>query len=325
MGEGRLTVLVTCGNSVIVADVLAQLSRVDGVGRVVLVDAQPIEFDHGCTVAQVPAGSREDYADALRAIVDSHDVGFILVGSDEESLALSRCEWARRISHLDSFENTSLVLDKYRLHDVLRQRASVAMVPDFRLCRSREDLAQMIDRHESVVVRPIHGRGSKGMSHVVADGRQQEYPQAIPLALYPMPADPDTVFYAAFLSGDKYSADCLFESGTLLSCMIRNNGPTVKYRPPTVQATTTDDPEVHAFAEQTGRLLRLSGFHQIECGRAGDGSVRLIEINPRLDATLPITQCYAENFYEILMHRRAVGLMRPHRRSFRRYYTSYSK
>jgi hypothetical protein len=320
-----VNVLVTCGGSVIVTDVLAQLRRISEVAAVVLVDAQGIDFDHGCATARVPPGNSPDYAEALRAIVDRHDVGFIFVASDEESLALSRCEWARRISHLDTLENTSLVLDKYTLHATLQAGADPPVVPDFRLCRTRGELAAMLAEHGSVVARPVRGRGSKGLSHIVPDDGPYEFPQAVPLAEYRMPSNGDATFYAAYLPGDKYSADCLFDGGSLLACMMRNNGPAVKYRPPTMQAVTTDDQDVHAFADRTGRTLGLSGFHQIECGRAADGTVRLIEINPRLDATLPITQCYAENFYEILMHPRAVGLMRPRTRFFRRFFTSYSK
>ncbi len=320
-----MNVLMTCGGSVIAADVVAQLRRIPSVRSVMLVDAQGIDFDHGCAVARVPLGGSPDYAEALHAVVERHDVGFMLVGSDEEALALSRCEWARRISHLDSFENTALVLDKLQLHATLKNRLDEPTVPDFRLCATREVLAAMVGEHGSVVARPIRGRGSKGLWHIVSDEGHPAFPQAVPLADYRMPAVAEAVFYAAYLPGDKFSADCLFEGGALLACMIRNNGPSVKYRPPTMQAETTDDPDVHRFAERTGGALGLSGFHQIECGRDAEGAVRLIEVNPRLDATLPITQCYADNFYEILMQRRTVGLMRPRARLFRRFVTSYSK
>jgi len=320
-----VNVLVTCGGSGIIVDVLTQLRRITDVDSIVLVDADEIDFDHGCAVARVPPGSAAGYAEALRAIVDRYNVGFVLVASDEESLALSQCEWARRISHLDTFENTSLVLDKYRLHATLRTRGEADLVPDCRLCRSRDELAAMLEQHGSVVARPIQGRGSKGLAHIVSDHLRREFPLGRSLTEYPIPADGDAAFYAAYLPGDKYSADCLFDRGTLLACMMRNNGPSVKYRPPTVQAATAIDPDVHAFAVRIGGALGLSGFHQIECGRAADGAVKLIEINPRLDATLPITQCYAENFYEILLHPRAVGLMQPRTRLFRRFFTSYSK
>lgn len=320
-----MNVIMTCGGSVIVADVLTQLRRIPSVRSVVLVDAQAVDFDHGCAVAQVPHGHSADYAEALRAVVDLHDIGFILVGSDEEALSLSECDWARRISHLDTHENTALVLDKLQLHATLKARLDAAAVPDFRLCETRDELASMIAEHDSLVARPIRGRGSKGLCHIVAEHARSAWPEAVPLADYRMPQNGDAAFYTAYLPGDKYSADCLFEGGSLLACMMRNNGPAVKYRPPTMMAETTEDPDVHRFAQRLGAALGLSGFHQIECGRDADGTVRLIEVNPRLDATLPITQCYTDNFYEILIQRRRVGLMRPQARLYRRFLTSYSK
>jgi hypothetical protein len=48
----------------------------------------------------------------------------------------------------------------------------------------------------------------------------------------------------------------------------------------------------------------------------------LIEINPRLDATLSITRCYKENFYELLLQRKSIGLMVPIRPLFKRFFQS---
>ena len=106
--------------------------------------------------------------------------------------------------------------------------------------------------------------------------------------------------------------------------MIRNNGTLIKYRPPTITAKTSEDNDVFEFAIKVGQKLNLNGFHQIECGKDNFGKVKLIEINPRLDATLPITKCYNHNFYELLLHNKSVGLMKPEKFFFHRYFISHA-
>jgi hypothetical protein len=308
------------------ADVVTLLRQVPSIASIVLADAEEIAFDHGCLVERLPRGASDDYEPAMRALVDRHDIAFLYLGSDEEALALSRHDWARRISHLDTVANTSLVLDKYRLHTTLQAAPDTPpLVPEFALCSTVEAIDKMIARCGSVVARPIKGRGSRGVFHIVDERMRADYPLAVTSQEYRMPADPASVFYAGYLPGDKYSADCIFDGGALHTCMMRNNGSAVKYRPPTMQAVTSEDPEVYGFAAKVGRVLGLSGFHQVECGRAADGTIGLIEINPRLDATLPITRCYAENFYELLLHRTAVGLMKPRQPLFKRFFVAYTR
>jgi len=310
-------VAVTCGASPIMADVVDLIGAVPQVESITLLDAEPIEFSHGCATVRVPYGGHPHYAEMMHAFCARESIGYLFVGSDEEARALADTSWAASISHLDTAERTALVLDKYRLHVTLGE----GLVPAFEKCRTREQLTTMVKRFGSVIERPVAGRGSKGLRHVVLHGRTYG-PHAVPL-VDTTPGD-DT-FHTQYLSGDKYSADCIFEQGRLLTCMIRNNGPEVKYRPPTMAARACGDVDVFEFAGQVGSALGLTGFHQIECGKDHEGRVRLIEINPRLDATLPITRCYDQNFYALLVQRAAVGLMVPVRPLFRRFLLSQSK
>ena len=312
MGVLDLKVAVTCGASPIMLDVVLLLRRVKSIKSIVLLDAEPIQFAHGCETAIIPLGSHPDYAEAIYSIQKKYGIDYFFIGSDEEAMALSTTSWAAKISHIDTQENTTLILNKYKLHLTLGND----FVPFFALCQSKEELVAMVQRFGSVIERPITGRGSRGLRHLISR-KSQEYPAAIPLGDISFSED---TFQTQFLKGDKYSADCIFDQGVLKTCMIRNNGPSVKYRPPTMTAIACIDPEVYLFAQRIGQKLGLNGFHQIESGKDENGKVLLIEINPRLDATLSITQCYKENFYELLLNRASVGLMLPVKPIFKRFF-----
>ncbi len=293
-------------------DVVSLLREIPPIRSIVLLDAEPIMFDHGCETIKIPYGNQPSYADTLHSLCKQYEIDYIFIGSDEEAMALSKTSWASRISHIDTPEITSLVLNKYKLHSALGED----FVPFYSQCQSKEELIAMVERFGSVIERPISGRGSRGLRHLTAH-KSQQYPAAISVAEASFCVD---TFQTEFLKGDKYSADCIFDQGNLKTCMIRNNGPLVKYRPPTMTAIACVDHEVFLFAQRVGKKLGLSGFHQIECGKDEIGKVLLIEINPRLDATLSITRCYKENFYELLIQRASVGLMLPIKPFFKRFF-----
>ncbi len=312
-----MNVAVTCGASPIMADVVGLLREIPFIDSIVLLDSEPIVFDHGCSTWRVPYGASSHYADIVKSICVSESIEFIYIGSDDEALSLAGTSWAPRITHVDDFERVALVLNKLALHSAL----GTEFVPPFVDGTSRSEVYKLADRVGSIIERPVVGRGSRGLRHLHA-APDAAVPDAI--LVQEAKVSPDS-FYTEFLPGDKFSADCIFARGELLTCMIRNNGSAIKYRPPTMEARACVDSSVFNFSRRVGAALNLSGFHQIECGKTAEGDVRLIEINPRLDATLPITRCYTKNFYELLITGEAVGLMTPIRPLFKRFYCAQVK
>jgi predicted ATP-grasp superfamily ATP-dependent carboligase len=308
-------------------EVIQLISEIPTVNEIILVDSEEILFNHGAKLSfRVPRGSDNDYSDIIYSIVKQQDIHFIFVCSDEEALSLSLNDWSRKISHLDSYDNISLVLDKFKLHTTLAQvEGGAEMVPDFMKFTSVSQLEKAIEKHGSLILRPIHGRGSRGLVHLVSKELKQMYGQGVVLQDFTIPDDKENYFLTSYLTGDKFSADCVFDNGEILSCMIRNNGSLVKYKPPTMIAETSVDYDVYEFAQKVGKSLLLNGFHQIECGKDIYGKVKLIEINPRLDATLPITVCYADNFYQLILTREKKGLLQPVKKIFKRFFITNTK
>lgn len=322
-----MNVIITCANSPIMNEVIALIGKISEVNEIVLVDSEEIVFPHGTKIsALVPRGSEKEYNSTIYSLVQKYNIQFIFVCSDEEALSLSSEQWARDISHLDNYLNIELVLNKFKLHEKLSQAIeNVKLVPEFAKLTGFNQLNEALEQYGSLIIRPIHGRGSRGLAHIVSNKLKKMYDLGIAIQDYMMPKDPDNYFFTAYLPGDKFSADCIFQNGEILSCMIRNNGKAIKYKPPTMIAETSLDNEVFTFAQKIGVNLNLDGFHQIECGKDANGKVKLIEINPRLDATLPITICYPYNFYELIMHKDKKGLMKPEKKIFKRFFMTNTK
>lgn len=322
-----MNVIITCANSPIMNEVIALIGKIPEINEIVLVDSEEVAFSHGTRItAIVPRGGEKEYNSAIYSLVQKHNIQFIFVCSDEEALSLSSEQWARDRSHLDKFDNIELVLDKFKLHTKLSQvNENVKLIPEFARLTSFDQLNEAVQNFGSLILRPIHGRGSRGLAHIVSHELKKMFGLGIAVQDYTMPKDPDNYFITEYLPGDKFSADCIFQNGEILSCMIRNNGSTVKYKPPTMIAETSLDNEVYTFAQKIGVHLNLDGFHQIECGKDAYGKVKLIEINPRLDATLPITVCYPYNFYELILHKDKKGLMIPEKKIFKRFFITNTK
>ena len=322
-----MNVIITCANSPIMNEVIALVGKIPEINEIVLVDSEEVAFSHGTKIsALVPRGGEKEYNSSIYSLVQKHNIQFIFVCSDEEALSLSSEQWARNISHLDNFENIELVLNKFKLHEKLSQvNENVKLIPEFARLNSFDQLNEAVQNFGSLILRPIHGRGSRGLAHIVSNELKKMYGLGIAIQDYTMPKDPGNYFLTAYLPGDKFSADCIFQKGEILSCMIRNNGSTVKYKPPTMVAETSLDNDVYTFAQKIGVYLKLDGFHQIECGKDAKGKVKLIEINPRLDATLPITVCYPYNFYELIVNKGKKGLMIPEKQIFKRFFITNTK
>lgn len=308
-------------------EVIALVGQIPGVTDIILVDSEEIFFSHGAKICvRVPRGGDKEYNDTIYSLVEKHDVQFIFVCSDEEALSLSSKDWARSISHLDGHDNITLVLDKFKLHHTLsKAEDGKEMVPAFMKLTSESQLNEAVKQFGSLILRPVHGRGSRGLAHLVSNKLKNIYGQGIVMQDFIMPNDADNYFLTAYLEGDKFSADCVFKNGKILSCMIRNNGSAVKYKPPTMLAETSLDNNVYVFAQKVGQILGLNGFHQIECGKDLDDKIKLIEINPRLDATLPITVCYKDNFYELILTQKEKGLLQPEKKIFKRFFITNTK
>ena len=89
-----------------------------------------------------------------------------------------------------------------------------------------------------------------------------------------------------YLSGDEYDVDLIADNGRVLYMAGRRNP--VMVMSITQESVLEKNEEAYRIAEQIVEKLGLDGVIGIDYKFAEDGSCRLLEINPRIDATVSI-------------------------------------
>ena len=89
-----------------------------------------------------------------------------------------------------------------------------------------------------------------------------------------------------YLSGDEYDVDLIADNGRVLYMAGRRNP--VMVMSITQESVLEKNEEAYRIAEQIVEKLGLDGVIGIDYKFAEDGSCRLLEINPRIDATVSV-------------------------------------
>ena len=89
-----------------------------------------------------------------------------------------------------------------------------------------------------------------------------------------------------YLSGDEYDVDLVADNGSILYMAGRRNQ--VMVMSITQESILEKNQEAYEIATKVVKALKLDGNIGIDFKFAEDGSCRLLEINPRIDATVSI-------------------------------------
>ncbi|MEE1550226.1 MAG: ATP-grasp domain-containing protein [Nitrospinaceae bacterium] len=331
MTESTVTILMTCVNAQVAPGIMEQIKdHPDYRIRLIGCDAVPKEEILGrpfCdTCYSVPLGISDDYTETMLGIVKTHGVQIVFPGSDEECLALSKCRQmfereGCRIACSD-YDTVQLCFDKYRLMTFLKQKGiGIGRVYH---PKSLDDLSRYADAlgypDSDFVIKPRSGRGSRGFRVISAaydpyDAFSRDDAHRISLDVLTDIFRSHEKRLSEYLimemyPGDKYSADILISRGEVCSMVIRNNGAIPKINPPTQNARIVFDEDIRKYAEQIVGILPFDYFAQVEMGRGSHGAPGLIEINTRMDATLPITEGLGLNFFREMITYAMTGKMR---------------
>lgn len=332
VGEMSVNILLTCVGSQVAPSVIRLFKNhpnytvnIIGVDNNDGIDS--IGSDFVDKYYQVPMGNTAEYINFIRKIVQKNQIQAIFIGSDEEVIALSsfknefvhnyNCQICCPESH-----TVKLCTDKYDLMIHLKKKG--IPVADVYAPKSIEDLKNFATLlgypQRKFIIKPRFGRGSKGFRVVCHE--YDKYDAFINNDIMHISLD-DLInifqqnknklteyLIMEYLPGNKFSSDILLERGKLISMVTRNNWEKPKINPPTQLADIVFNDDVYHYCKQVTEILNFDYFVQIETGIHDDGKPRLIEINTRLDATLPITLGLGLNFYHELVTYAIEGEMR---------------
>jgi len=340
MHKDVLKIMLTCVNSQASPSIIQLIRghpdydvKVIGVDAVSLNDNLGRSFCDQCY--QVSLGSDKGYITAIKNIIRENDIRLIFTGNDEECLELSKHRNELKNLGCDvccsSYEVVSLASDKYELMEKLKDNGiPVAEVYSVKTIEDLRSVALMLGYPENdFIIKPKFGRGSKGFRIVTSKKDKYaafytgDYSKLTLEELIEVFSEHveeiQKYLMMEYLPGDKYSTDALMSDGKIISMVIRNNGSLPKVLPPTQIADIVFDKDIREYAESINELLGFDYFVQIEIGRDINGNPRLIEINTRLDATIPITTGLGLNFLHEMITYSVTGRMRDGVKDYKDY------
>jgi carbamoylphosphate synthase large subunit len=269
----------------------------------------------------VPKGTSTDYQDIICDLVQQHSIEFILPGSDDEALALASCE--ARLADLGAslliskFDTLSTIADKARTYQRL-QKDKIA-VPDFCLVNNEESFFQAIGEFgfpkATIVCKPSSGRGNRGVHileghtpppHWLGAGQRESRISPADLPQHPLLQDlTQGYLIMPRLYTPAYDADIFPTFNGSPAAIVRQ-----RVNPagiPFDGNIFTQSEEAVEYCRAIAKSLSLEGIHDIDLMTGRDGTLRLLEVNPRpsgsmavsLFSGVPIVDIVIGNFLEI--------------------------
>ena len=231
----------------------------------------------------VPAGAHPGFVEALLDVCHLHRIEVLVPTVDAELLPLARArhrfEAAGTRVLVQDAEVLERCLDK---HALARTCTGVVPVPHTELLEEGTEVSL------PAVLKPRSGSGSRGV-HVLPAGA------AVPS----LPRDGSHVVQE-LLPGEELSVDVL----------VRADGHVVAAVPRTrdrvdsgvaVAGRVVADPAARSMARRTAEHLGIRGVANVQLRRRADGSLALLEVNPRLPGTLVLTAAAGANLAALLL------------------------
>ena len=325
----KINVLLTCANAQISPSVFKLLKASDYVDKVVGIDANSYP---GClgkeffdTFYKVPNGESPDYFQHIETIVKKEKIRVLFPASDEELFILSE-----RREQLQSNYNCSVVSASKEVVNHVSNKAELCkqinLITENKVSffepKTLEDLEQALIKlghpQKKVLLKPKFGRGSKGIK-IICEERSEilnfedkfnSFIKSADLLSF-FKKNPDHLrdyLVSEYLTGEKYSSDILAKNGEIHHSIQRSNGINPKLNPPTQYAEIVNFHDIKEFNQKICKHFKIDNFAQIEVGRDSQDKLKIIEINARLDATLPITMGLGHNYYDYLIHKQLFGV-----------------
>ena len=258
---------------------------------------------------QIPAAVAPEYADAILEICQKEHVDILLPQMSAELPVylehIDRFRTAGTIVSMTRSENVNIANDKLRLFEFMRERGIPA--PAFAPVHSFEDFKQGLISlgypYRPVVVKIPDSSGARGVRVIDESKSKYEiFAHEKPTSVYVSYEDMKSILLDAaktlgegrfpelmlmeYLPGDEYDIDLLAGDGKVLYSAGRRNPDMVMSISQT--SILEENPRAAQIAEELVRALELDGNLGFDFKFDAEGNPQLLEINPRIDATVSI-------------------------------------
>jgi carbamoyl-phosphate synthase large subunit len=234
--------------------------------------------------ALVPPVYDAGYVDALRALVDAHDVGLIVPLADVDHLLL-----AQERDRLGAFvllpgpETIRLCEDKFAAHEFFEENGiptPATWLPE----------ALPAEIGFPVLVKARRGFGSRHI-YRAADRRELDF-------FLGYTSEPSMV--QRMCAGEEFSIDVFCDTGSrclnaIPRTMIESKGGE------SIKGMATRDPQLIEHGRRVAETLRIVGPANIQCFREPDGSLPVTDVNPRFGGGFPLPTAAGSRYPELAL------------------------
>ena len=252
---------------------------------------------------QVPNGSDNRYIEKILDIVKNEKIEFILPGSDEEAICISK---NKKIFNdmgvkpiVSSIEILELITNKYNTYIELAKKG--VRVPEYRIVKSIEELRSVIYEYgypdTTVISKPVNGRGGRGLYVFegndnppvwLGNGQREKRikKQDLTEELLEQVIQGDCLVMPA-LTTPSYDADVVAEAGVVKLAVVRErvNPAGIPFQGNKIHS----DILITQYCQDIATALDLDSIHDIDLMTDQNGEPCIIEVNPRPSGSMAAT------------------------------------
>ena len=252
---------------------------------------------------QVPNGSDNRYIEKILEIVKIEKIEFILPGSDEEAVCISK---NKKIFNdigvkpiVSSIEVIELITNKYNTYMTLTKKG--VRVPEYKIVNSIEELRSAIYEYgypdTTVISKPVNGRGGRGLYVFegndnppvwLGNGQREKRikKQDLTEELLEQVIQGDCLVMPA-LTTPSYDADVVAEAGVVKLAVVRErvNPAGIPFQGNKIHS----DILITQYCQDIATALDLDSIHDIDLMTDQNGEPCIIEVNPRPSGSMAAT------------------------------------
>ena len=252
---------------------------------------------------QVPNGSNNRYFEKILDIVKNEKIEFILPGSDEEAICISK---NKKIFNdigvktiVSNIEVMELITNKYNTYTALAKKG--VRVPEYEIVSSIEDFRNAIYKYgypdSTVISKPVNGRGGRGLYVFegndnpplwLGSGQREKRikKQDLTEELLRLIIQDDCLVMPA-LTTPSYDADVVSAAGDVKLVVVREriNPAGIPFQGNKIHS----DMSITQYCHDIATALNLDSIHDIDLMTDQNGDPCVIEVNPRPSGSIAAT------------------------------------
>lgn len=260
---------------------------------------------------QVPAADEDHFISRIKEICIKENIDVILplVTKELFKFAKAKSDFKEINVEICVIDYDSLIIanDKVKLFEFLKEKN--IRVPEFYRIENLNDLQEKSKRlgypQNKICLKQGYGDGSRGIRIISNDELKlynffNEKPNNMVCSmnnivdiLFQLNEFP-SMMLMEYLPGNEWSVDLLANNGIVSNIMCRKT--TLVQHSITLECYTVHNKELEDFCKDIARALNITGNIGFDLKEDRNGEIQIMEINPRLTATVAINKTSGINF-----------------------------